>query len=144
MEIKHAIALSIFALAVKLDVNARAEDAKAFPPEQYTARKQGTLTYNKDVASIVFQHCAGCHRPDQSAPFNLLTYADVQKRAKQVAEVVEKRYMPPWLPESGLVEFAHDRSLSVDQIGVIRQWVAEGTVEGAPADLPTLPKWTEG
>ncbi len=104
----------------------------------------GTLTFNKDVAPIVFQRCAGCHRPGQAAPFSLLSYADVKKRSKQIGEVVEKRYMPPWLPERGVAEFLHDRSLSAEQIGVIRQWVADGAVEGAAADLPPLPKWTEG
>ena len=144
MEIRHTIPLVVFGLAVTCELKAPGEDANAFPPGQYTVRRQGTLTFNKDIAPIVFRHCASCHRPDQAAPFNLLTYADVKKRAKQVVEVVEKRYMPPWLPERGLLEFAYDRSLSVEQIGVIRQWAAEGAVEGAAEDLPALPKWTAG
>jgi len=102
------------------------------------------VTFNKDVAPIVFEHCALCHRPTQSAPFNLLTYQDARKHAKQIAEVVEKRYMPPWLPEKGHGDFADDRTLSTNQIETIRRWVAEGSVEGAAADLPGLPKWTEG
>src|SRR5207244_34936 len=69
-----------------------------------------TVTFNQDIAPIVFQQCAGCHQPGQSAPFNLLSYADVKKRAKQVAEVVEKHYMPPWLPEKGF-EFVGERRL---------------------------------
>jgi Flp pilus assembly protein TadD len=102
------------------------------------------VTFNRDVAPLVFEHCAGCHCPGQAAPFGLLSYADAQKRAKQIAEVVGKRYMPPWLPERGQVAFAHDRSLSAEQIGVIEQWVAEGAVEGAAADLPPVPKRAEG
>ncbi|MBI3852749.1 MAG: tetratricopeptide repeat protein [Verrucomicrobia bacterium] len=135
MKVRHANFLLAFILAIELGSEAQANDA---------VRKPGTLTFNKDVAPIVFRHCASCHHPGQAAPFNLLTYADVKKRSKQVAEVVEKRYMPPWLPERGLVELAHDRSLSLDQIGVIWQWVAEGAVEGAGADLPTVPKWIDG
>ena len=129
---------------LKVWSEAWAGDVKAPSAEQPAPRKRGTLTFNKDVAPIVFQHCASCHRPGQAGPFNLLAYADVKKRAKQVAEVVGKRYMPPWLPERGLVEFANDRSLTVEQIGVIRQWAADGAMEGAAADLPALPKWTEG
>src|SRR5258705_26878 len=53
------------------------------------------LTFNKDIAPIVFQHCSGCHRPGESAPFPLLTYQDAKKRARQMAEVTRKRYMPP-------------------------------------------------
>ena len=33
----------------------------------------------------------------ESAPFSLLNYADALKHAKQMAEVTQKRYMPPWL-----------------------------------------------
>ncbi len=102
------------------------------------------MTFNKDIAPIVFEHCAGCHRPGQAAPFSLLGYADVKKRGAQVAEVVQKRYMPPWLPEKGHGEFVGDRSLRAEQIGKIQDWVAQGAEEGAPADLPPLPKWSEG
>jgi hypothetical protein len=113
-------------------------------PAQAAEPARGALTFNRDVAPIVFEHCAGCHCPGQAAPFSLLSYADVQKRAKQVAEVVGKRYMPPWLLERGQVAFAHDRSLAAEQIGTIQRWAAEGAVEGAAADLPPVPKRTDG
>jgi Flp pilus assembly protein TadD len=92
----------------------------------------------------MFDRCASCHRPGQAAPFALLSYADVKKRAKQIAEVTATRYMPPWLPKPGYGDFAGVRSLTADQLGVIQQWVAEGALEGRPADLPPTPKWPEG
>ncbi|MGH8614340.1 MAG: tetratricopeptide repeat protein [Gammaproteobacteria bacterium] len=110
----------------------------------YTPRLPGTLTFNKDIAPIVFNRCAGCHRSGQAAPFSLLDYQDVKTRARRIVEVTSKRYMPPWLPEPGFGEFVNDRRLSVDQLGMIQQWVGEGTVEGNAADLPPTPKWTEG
>ncbi|MDB6065323.1 MAG: Tetratricopeptide 2 repeat protein [Pedosphaera sp.] len=110
----------------------------------FASAKGAHFSFNKDIAPIIFENCSGCHRPGQSAPFNLLTYAEVKKRAKQVAEVVEKRYMPPWMPERGHGEFADERGLSPDQINIIRQWVTEGAIEGADVDLPSLPNRTEG
>jgi hypothetical protein len=101
-------------------------------------------TFNKDIAPVVFAHCSGCHRPGESAPFSLLTYQDVHKHAKQIAEAVAKRYMPPWLPEKGHGDFADDRSLPTEQIELIQHWVAAGSIEGSRADLPPLPKWTFG
>ena len=103
-----------------------------------------TLTFNRDIAPIIFQHCAVCHRPGQSAPFSLLSYGDVKKQVKQVAEVVTKRFMPPWLPAKGYGEFAGDPSLSEEQVARISKWVAEGAKEGEAEDLPPLPKWNEG
>ncbi len=110
----------------------------------YVSRPVGMLTFNKDIAKILIKNCAGCHRPSQAAPFNLLTYQDVKKRAQQIAEVTQSRFMPPWPPEPGFGEFLDQRVLSVEQIGLIQQWFAEGAVEGASTDLPPLPKWPDG
>jgi hypothetical protein len=115
--------------------------AQALP--ETNSISQVSLTFNKDVAPILFRHCAGCHRPGQAAPFSLLGYSDAKKRSKQIVEVVEKRYMPPWLPEPGHGEFQGDLSLKPHQIETIRRWVVAGAVEGAPGDLPALPKWSE-
>ena len=101
-------------------------------------------TFTRDIAPIIFQNCSTCHRPGQSAPFNLLNYQDVKKHMKEIAEVTARRYMPPWLPEPGYGDFAGARLLSAQQIGAIQQWVAEGGVEGNPGELPALPEWNEG
>lgn len=112
------------------------------PPEPaYVPRPAGELTFTKDIAPLVFAHCSECHRPGQAAPFSLLTYADVKKRAKDIATVTADRYMPPWLPEPGHGDFAGSRRLSVDELGRLQQWIAEGAVEGSPADLPPAPVW---
>jgi hypothetical protein len=110
--------------------------------EIYKSRPQGTVTFTKDIAPIVFENCSTCHRPGQSGPFPLIQFADVKKHGKEIAEVTQKRYMPPWLPEPG--DFVGERRLTVDQIGLIQQWVAEGSVEGASENLPTQPKWRDG
>jgi mono/diheme cytochrome c family protein len=31
-------------------------------------------TFNKDIAPLIFQNCADCHRPGEVAPFSLLDY----------------------------------------------------------------------
>ena len=115
---------------------------KSSAPKVYVPRPRGQLTFNKDIAPIVFQQCAVCHRPGQSAPFQLLNYTDVRKHAHDIAKVTANRYMPPWLPEPGYGEFVGERRLSADEIGMIQQWVAEGAAEGAPSDLPSPPKWS--
>jgi len=137
-------AILLFGVASILGSGSDAPAQAIRPPERNEASKKELVTFNKDVAPIIFQCCANCHSPGKAAPFNLLGYADVKKRAKQIAEVVQKRYMPPWLPERGSVEFANDLSLTDDQIRLIAQWEAQGAPKGAAADLPPLPRWTEG
>ncbi len=102
------------------------------------------VTFSNQIAPIIYNNCSGCHRPGQAGPFNLLTYGDVKKRAKQIAEVTQRRFMPPWPPEPGANEFIGQRVLSTDQISLIQQWVSEGAPEGNPAETPALPRWPEG
>jgi len=89
------------------------------------------LTFTHDIAPIVARNCAPCHREGEAAPFPLLTYEDVRKRAPQIAAVTRSRYMPPWLPEHGFGDFADERRLSAEEIRIVSDWVAEGAPEGA-------------
>src|SRR5689334_570041 len=59
------------------------------------------LTFNRDVAPIIYRSCALCHHRGEAGPFPLLTYTDVKLHARQIAVVTQKRVMPPWLPEPG-------------------------------------------
>jgi Tfp pilus assembly protein PilF len=102
------------------------------------------ITFNKDVAPILFANCASCHRPGEVAPFSLLTYADAVKRAKRIGEMTRGRHMPPWLPERGAFPIAGERRLSDEQIDVIARWIQAGTPEGDAADLPKPPSWPDG
>ncbi len=102
------------------------------------------LTFNRDIAPIVFQHCAVCHHEGQVAPFPLLNYRDVKKRATQIAVVTRTRFMPPWKPEPGFGDFVGSRRLSDEDISKIQAWVAEGAPEGDPRDLPPTPSFGEG
>ena len=75
-------------------------------PERQETVAPSRLTFNRDIAPIVFSRCSSCHRPGGGGPFSLLTYDDVRRRAKQIATVTRSRYMPPWKPEAGYGEFA--------------------------------------
>jgi mono/diheme cytochrome c family protein len=100
-------------------------------------------TFDRDIAPIVFQNCATCHRPGQVAPFSLLNFRDVSKRAKQIARVTDEKIMPPWKAEPGFGEFANDRHLAPEQIALFRDWLAAGTPEGNKADLPPAPEFSD-
>jgi hypothetical protein len=110
----------------------------------YKPRGPVTLTFSKDIAPIIFEKCASCHRPGAVAPFSLLGYQDVKKRAQQIAYITDKRIMPPWKADQGDYEFKDDRRLTIQQIGIIRRWVEEGAAEGDPKDAPAPPAYSEG
>jgi len=109
-----------------------------------TPRAQGPITFSEHVAPIVFANCASCHRPGEAAPFSLLSYRDARPLAKAIATATASHAMPPWKAGPSDFAFANARQLSSDQIATMQKWVADGALEGDPARLPALPRFTEG
>ncbi len=102
------------------------------------------VTFNRDLAPIVFRTCAPCHHPGEAGPFSLLTYGDLKSHARQIADVTQRRIMPPWLPEPGEWKFSDDFHLSPDEIALFQKWVQDGMPEGASSDLPAAPRFSSG
>ncbi|HUR27879.1 MAG TPA: tetratricopeptide repeat protein, partial [Planctomycetota bacterium] len=106
--------------------------------------EQRPPTFTRDVAPILWQHCATCHRPGEVGPFALLTYADAKKRAAQIVERVDAGAMPPWIPTSESLPFQGERRLSEAEKSTLRAWLASGVPEGEPAELPPPPIFPAG
>jgi hypothetical protein len=100
------------------------------------------ITFTKDVAPILFKNCAGCHRPDDIAPFSVLSYKDARPWAKSIREKVLSREMPPWGADPHYGEFSNDTRLKQSEIDAIVAWVDGGAKEGAPKDLPPAPDFS--
>jgi len=101
-------------------------------------------TFAYDIAPIVYEKCAECHHPGAVAPFSLLTYDDVKKRAAQTAAATKSGLMPPYLPEQGYGDFVGDRHLTAAQIETIAAWVSAGAPEGPADKIPPPPVFPEG
>jgi len=101
-------------------------------------------TFTRDIAPILYEHCAPCHRPGGAGPFSLLDHEDARKRARQIARVTRDRYMPPWLPVRGSVRYAGERGLSMEQLATIAAWADAGAPFGDRAELPAPPVWKDG
>ncbi len=102
------------------------------------------ITYANTVASIVHEHCSGCHRPKQSGPFELLTYEDVVAHSETIRAVLQDGYMPPWKPVPSGLEFSNDRRLSRDEKEKILQWIEAGCPPGDLTKSPKLPDFPDG
>jgi hypothetical protein len=114
-------------LAIALTLRPGAGVHAQSAPERKDDRQ---ITFNRDIASIIFRSCARCHRPGESGPFSLLTYDDVRKHARQIEVVTRTRFMPPWLPEPQVLKFAEEWRISDAQIAIIEQWVKEESRTG--------------
>src|SRR5215467_16368476 len=84
----------------------------AYPSPPQAAAPSPKITFNRDIAPIIFHSCSSCHRPGEAAPFSLLTFADTKSHARQIAEATRSRVMPPLLPEPQKSKFADQLRLS--------------------------------
>lgn len=104
-----------------------------------TAAAADTITFNRDVAPILFEHCTACHRPGQMAPMSLLTYEAARPWARSIQRQVLSRTMPPWGADPAIGHFANDPSLSPREIETLTRWVTDGALRGdtPPPPAPT-------
>ena len=102
------------------------------------------VVFTRDVAPILWKHCAGCHRRGEVGPFPLVTYQDAAKRASFLCEVVENERMPPWRPHPAAGVFLDAPRLSVVEKETLERWTSSGCPPGDPRDLPPQPEWSDG
>lgn len=111
-----------------------------------TAPGSAAPTFCKQVAPILFSHCANCHQPGEiAAPVSLLSYDKARSWAKAIREKVLLREMPPWPPDPNRsVAFRNDARLSREDIQTIAAWADAGAPKGDESDLPPAPPSAQG
>jgi hypothetical protein len=102
------------------------------------------VTFNRHVAPILWNNCAGCHHKGAVGPFPLVGYKDAARRARFIAALTASRRMPPWRAEPGHGPFENERRLSDADIKLLARWAEAGAPEGDPRDLPPAPRFPDG
>jgi hypothetical protein len=102
------------------------------------------ITYSRDIAPILYQHCTACHHPNDIAPMSLMDYKSARPWAQAIRQAILLKKMPPWFADRSIGHFANDPTLSEAERQSIVAWVEQGAKEGEPKDLPPAPAYTEG
>src|SRR6478735_11758133 len=135
------LAFVVVGLAVLATLNGTAQTP--------TPAQASAPTFAKDVAPIMFNKCANCHRPGEVAPMSLLSYEDARPWAKAIKTKVVAREMPPWGADmTQTLPMRNDISLTQKEVDTIAAWVDGGAQKGNASDEPAAPKlatgWTNG
>lgn len=114
------------------------------PLESIAPRKpREDVTYHRDIAPLLQNHCQSCHREGGVGPFELSSYEDAYDSAERIEMVVQERRMPPWhgYLDSHFGELASDKRLTSKEISTILDWVRTGAAEGDAAEGPKPIEW---
>ncbi|MEX2130461.1 MAG: redoxin domain-containing protein, partial [Pseudohongiellaceae bacterium] len=108
-----------------------------------TAHAQSTPSYESDIAPIIADNCAKCHREGGIAPFALNSHAMVQGWSPMIREVVMTKRMPPGQIDPTVGHFINDMVLdSADQQKLLH-WIAAGSPRDGQADPLAQLTWPE-
>ena len=102
------------------------------------------VSFSEHIAPIIFKNCSPCHRDDGPAPFKMLSYKDVAKRAKMVAHVTKIGYMPPWPADPEYRHFLGEKILADSDIALIQEWYKQGAPIGDATKTPPPPVFPKG
>jgi len=113
------------------------------PPEAAPA-KSG-VTFYGEVLHIMQRNCQECHRPGGAAPFALMNFDQVRRKAQVIKRVTARRTMPPWFADPKVGgPWANDKSLTDAEIKTLAEWADNGTPEGDPKLAPPPREWADG
>ena len=112
--------------------------SSAHTPEDPNGGAKTTLTYHRDIKTVIEAKCNQCHVKGGIGPFTLGSYDEVIAHAKSSAVEVESGRMPPWMPSNSCNRYLDDISLTDQEKADILGWIAGGAPEGSASDAPEV------
>ena len=105
--------------------------------------EQGIPSYTADIAPVIAENCATCHRAGGVAPFAMDSHTMVRGWSPMIREVLMTRRMPPGQIDGHIGEFINDRLIDREDLRNMIAWVEAGApVDGDSDPLAEL-TWPE-
>ena len=107
-------------------------------PINYAAannHRQHPPVYEADIAPIIEENCASCHRESGIAPFAMDSYSMIRGWSPMIREVVMTKRMPPGQIDPHIGSFENDMLLADSEQQTLVHWIEAG----APRDGTTDP-----
>ena len=103
----------------------------------YPAAEQHAQTppsYVDDIAPLIAENCASCHREGGIAPFAMDSHAMVQGWSRMIREVVMTKRMPPGQIDGHVGDFINDMRLEDSEVQQLVHWIEAGSVRDGDTD----------
>ncbi len=118
-------------------------------PERDPRNAHAKISYSEQIAPLLANRCASCHRQGGVAPWAMDSYEKVRGFAPMIREVTRTKRMPPWHADPHYGNFVGDRSIANEDAKLLVHWIEAGAPRGeGPDPLAALkrewPDWTLG
>ncbi len=100
-------------------------------------------SYVADIAPVLAEQCAACHREGGVAPFAMDSHAMVQGWSPMIREVLMTKRMPPGAIDGHIGEFMNDRLIEEQDVRNIIAWAEAGAPKDGDEDPLTQLTWPE-
>lgn len=109
----------------------------------YEMTPDTSISYADEVAPILAENCATCHRENGIAPFALNNHQAVQGWSPMIREVVMTRRMPPGQIDHHVGKFDGAPGMSNVEIQKLLNWIAAGSRNESDRDPLTELTWPD-
>lgn len=92
--------------------------------------------YAKEVAPIIVEQCASCHREGGIGPFSMDSHLMLKGWSPMIREVLVTKRMPPTQVDPEIGHFLNARYLPTDQLETLVAWIDAGSPRGTSAEDP--------
>jgi len=108
-----------------------------------TAHSQDLPSYEKDIAPIIADNCASCHREGGIAPFAMDSHTMVQGWSPMIREVLMTKRMPPGQVGGHIGEFINDMLVEQSDQQKLLHWIDAGSPQDGEVDPLAELTWPE-
>jgi mono/diheme cytochrome c family protein len=112
--------------------------------EYRTVAAHSNLSYEKDIAPIIAENCAQCHREGGIAPFAMDSNLAVQGWSPMIREVVMTKRMPPGQIDNKVgKKIKNEMNLSDEEMQKLVHWINTGSKVDSKNDPLTALVWPD-
>jgi hypothetical protein len=138
-EFEQALAATLAGRSIANPVVATTGDAIAYPAR--TAHDRVTPSYETEIAPLILENCASCHREGGIGPFAMNSHTMMQAWSPMIREVLMTNRMPPGQLDPHIGDFVNDGLVGDSGIQKILHWIAAGSPRDGNSDPLAEKTW---